>query len=129
MQAIQDRKATFTITAYTQSSIVIDDKSYDQHHLIHPTKGVQVSPANTFDALTIKHIDSIRTLDPDVKILLVDCGKKQRWLQPEIIRYAEQQKIAIQSMTQPAIFRQYSLLANDQQDVIALVFLTDTPSL
>lgn len=122
MKPRQDPLATFTIRAYDHESLTTNQQKLALPIALHSRKGVIDMPEQTLASLDQNWITEQIKQHPNTGLILVDSGEQQQWLDPLLVSLCHSHRVAIEALTSPAIYRQFSLLANDQIEVLGLFF-------
>lgn len=111
----------YTIRAYTDSSISINDIVYTQPLIISAEKLIDDWAVPCFSELDSKHFAQLKELH--IEILLLGTGVQQRFPPAHILVDLYEQGIGIEIMTTPAACRTYNILLDENRVVAAALFI------
>ena len=116
-----NRSEQYTIRAYTDTSISINEDIYTQPLVITAEKLLSNWSAPSFSELDSAHFSELKGLD--IEILLLGTGVQQRFPPARLLVELHKQGIGIEVMTTPAACRTYNILLADGRAVAAALFI------
>ena len=120
MKPRQDKQATFSISSYDHTSVTVDQVCYQSAVAIHSFEGPTPVPFSTFSEINAEWLKESITRHPELRLILIDTGLIQAWLDPNLVSLCHQHRIAIETMTAPAIYRHFSLLTNESFNILGV---------
>ncbi len=120
MKPIQDSQAQFAISTYDHESITVNHVKHYQALAIHSLEGIATLPFKAVCEINADWLTDCFIKYPELQLILVDTGPSQQWLAPELIALCHQHRIAIETMTTPAIYRHFSFLANESFNTLGV---------
>ncbi len=122
MELIQNQDlAPYSITSYTEKSIVINKVTYSSNLLILPDTGPALWKVSDFDNLNINDFYLVFDSKPD--LLLIGTGIKQRFLTPKLLVELSSKKIGVEYMNTLAACRTFNLLISEGRRVASALFV------
>lgn len=122
MKLLQNQDITpYTITAYSEKNIVINQLSYSQNLLILPESDPATWDVADFDSLNIHHFHSVILAKPD--LLLIGTGNRHRFLPFELLFQLSSEKIGVEYMNTQAACRTFNLLISEGRRVALALFI------
>lgn len=115
------RSEQYTIRAYTDSSITINEDTYTQPLVITAEKLLSDWAAPCFSELDSTHFNDLSELD--MEILLLGTGVQQRFPPAHLLVELHDRGIGIEVMTTPAACRTYNILLAEGRAVAAALFI------
>jgi uncharacterized protein len=110
----------FTITAYDNQNICINNKSFKQGLILTPSHLNSDWQAKVFSDLQVRHLDAIFALQPEV--ILLGTGIKQRFPEKEVYLSLVSSSIGFEIMNTQAACRTFNILMADARNVVAALF-------
>ena len=111
----------YTIRAYTDSSITINDDIYTQPLIITANKLLSDWAAPCFAKLDPAHFDDVSELD--IEILLLGTGVQQHFPDPKLLAGLYNRGIGVEIMTTAAACRTYNILLAEDRAIAAALFI------
>lgn len=113
-----------TVTGYDDTGVDINARRFSHSLLVLPEVAPVDWPVESFDALSIAHIDQIDATTPDVVIL--GTGMKQRFIHPKLTSSLTSRRIGVECMDNQAACRTYNILMAEGRKV-ALALIIEPP--
>ena len=114
-------EGTNAISRHAADGVIVNGVEH-RSSVIVPWKGQVVAwPAESFEALTEAHFETLAALKPE--LVIFGSGSRIRFVKPALTRALIQARIGLETMDTPAACRTYNvLLAEDRSVVAALLF-------
>lgn len=113
-----------TVTGYDDTGVDINARRFSHSLLVLPEVAPVDWPVESFDALSVAHIDQIDATTPDVVIL--GTGMKQRFIHPKLTSSLTSRRIGVECMDNQAACRTYNILMAEGRKV-ALALIIEPP--
>lgn len=113
-----------TVTGYDDTGVDINARRFSRSLLVLPEVAPVDWPVESFDALSVAHIDQIDATTPDVVIL--GTGMKQRFIHPKLTSSLTSRRIGVECMDNQAACRTYNILMAEGRKV-ALALIIEPP--
>ncbi len=111
------------ISSYSGSSFTVNERVYSNSILIAADKLISPWSANTFDGISLQHIEHIISFEPE--IIVIGTGKNVRFL-PEAYRATSlSRNIGMEFMDSGGACRCYNLLLDEGRKVVAALLLPE----
>lgn len=111
----------YFITAYSDDSVSINGKPFQQSFIITPTTLEENWAITSIDQLMQSHIDQILALSPE--LILIGTGEKLVFPAVELYSSIIQHGIGVDFMDTGAACRTYNILMSEDRDVVAGIIL------
>jgi uncharacterized protein len=112
-----------TVTGYDDTGVDINAKRFSRSLIVLPEIAPANWPVESFDTLSVAHIDQIDATTPDVVIL--GTGMKQRFIHPKLVASLTARRIGVECMDNHAACRTYNILMAEGRKV-ALALIIET---
>lgn len=109
----------YSISAYTNDDITINEKSYSQSLILAPETLICPSPINSLDDLNEQSLQNVLDLNPDV--VLLGTGEKQVFPAPQIFALLGEKGVGLEVMNTGALCRTFNILVAEDRDVVAVI--------
>ena len=109
------------IKSYSPGDIVVNNTHYHESLIITPEQIIHNWPPQSFDALTLKHIEALTQLSVD--IILLGVGEHLRFPSPSLLTPFYEQGIGFEVMDTSAACRTYNVLMSEARSVGAALIL------
>lgn len=107
------------ITAYTNSSISINQQPYQQSLMVMPQSLMTDWPVALLEQLSPADFEKAIALKPE--LVLLGTGKSHQFLHPKIYARLTQQNLALECMSTAAACRTYNILMSEGRNVLAML--------
>ena len=114
-----------TVTGYDDTGVNINNRHFSRSLIVLPETAPVDWPVESFDNLSVTHIDQIDATTPDVVIL--GTGMKQRFIHPKLTSSLTARRIGVECMDNQAACRTYNILMAEGRKV-ALALIIEAPS-
>jgi len=115
--------ANYSIQAYSEGQVTINEKVYDQSMIVSADEIVSPWPVNSVDTLKLTHLQPIIDLNPEV--VLLGTGAKQQFPDISIIGHFAQLGLGLEVMNNGALCRTYNILVAEDRQVVAAIIQTN----
>lgn len=112
-------KSKNTITGYEQGCIHVNNKIITQPFTLAPD-ALELWNATQFSDFSTEHIDTIKTLKPEV--IIIGTGKTQKLLDKYLLKQLVTLNIGYEVMTTQAACHTYNILISEDRRVVAAFF-------
>ncbi|MES9934961.1 MAG: Mth938-like domain-containing protein [Sedimenticola sp.] len=116
-----DPSSGYTIKAYSDGKIVIDEKVFTSSLILTPEQVIPDWRPEHFDSLANDDFKQIVDLKPD--LVLLGTGEKHRFPSPPLYQALVNAGIGLETMTTPAACRTYNILMQEGRKVAAALLL------
>ncbi|MES9957827.1 MAG: Mth938-like domain-containing protein [Sedimenticola sp.] len=116
-----DPSSGYTIKAYSDGKIVIDEKVFTSSLIVTPEQVIPDWRPHSFDNLADGDFEQIVDLKPD--LVLLGTGEKHRFPSPTLYHALVNAGIGLETMTTPAACRTYNILMQEGRRVAAALLL------
>lgn len=120
--AEENALSKFIIKAYSTHSVTVNEEEYTQNIILSSHKGVRPLECKKVDQLSTEILRPLLLEQPDM--LLIGTGKYHMMIHPELVAFLASYKVGIENMDTKAACRTFNLLANEDRNVIALLFVS-----
>lgn len=120
--AEENALSKYSIKAYSAHSVTVNEEEYTQNIILSSEKGVAPLECKTVEQLSIEMLSSFLSEQPDM--LLIGTGEQHLMIHPELVAFLASHKVGVENMDTKAACRTFNLLANEDRNVIALLFVS-----
>lgn len=113
---LDNNRATFMITAVTDSEIKVNDEIFKASVVLSSTKITDWSP-QSFSDLTQTDLEILAA--PTPKLVIIGTGKEHALLKPELMTFFLEKNIGIECMNTAAACRTFNVLMSEGRDAVA----------
>ena len=108
-------------TGYGEGYVAINDQRFERPIVVAPENPVADWNAESFEALTAAHFESLLELKPEIVIL--GTGAKLRFPRPEVTRPLAEARIGFEAMDTKAACRTFNILMAEGRQVVAAILV------
>ena len=109
------------IRGYSATQLLIGDRSIERSCIVTPSQLITDWQPEGFDDLLPEHLEALFALAPQV--VLLGSGSTQRFASAEVRREFAQRGIGLEVMQLGAACRTFNVLAQEERQVAAALFL------
>lgn len=105
------------VRAMDASGIRVADQTYAPPLILTPESIIENWGVSEFERITRESLEPVLDLEPEV--VIIGCGGRQRFLEPEISALFLARGMGIEVMTSQAACRTFNVLAMEERRVVA----------